>query len=255
MDYFWAAPPVSRTITAITFVQSALLYGGILSSYYLFFLPHRLLRFPPEVWRLASPFFITGPGLSFLLDLYFIYTYASGLETTSPRFGSPADFFVYVVFLCLVILLTAGFGLGNYIFTSALSLAFISTWAQDNRGRKVTFFVVTIPAELLPWAVLTVSLLSAGGGAALRDVTGVLAAHLYDFLTRIYPTFGGGRNYITTPRFIRRWFAGVTPRTAERGAGTAFRPRQPTEQSSSGWSSSLGGSWNGRGTGRRLGGE
>jgi Derlin-2/3 len=136
-----------------------------------------------------------------------------------------------------------------------LILAFVYSWAQDNRGRKVTFFVITIPAEFLPWAMLTVSLVTGGWGTVLRDLTGIVAAHLYDFLTRIYPTFGGGRNYIATPGFVRRWFDGMTPRTSNRAAGTAFRPRPPAEQSSTGWSSSLGSSWSSRGTGRRLGGD
>lgn len=91
MDVFWAAPPVSRyvafphfhdaqcrltcllvrTITALTFVQSLLVYGGVLSGYYVVFLPHLLFQLPPQIWRLASPFLLTGPKLSFFFHLYF----------------------------------------------------------------------------------------------------------------------------------------------------------------------------------------
>ncbi|KKA21843.1 Centromere/microtubule-binding protein Cbf5 [Rasamsonia emersonii CBS 393.64] len=303
MDAFWSAPPVSRTLTALTFVQSALVYGGLLSGYRIIFSLDSILKFPPELWRLATPFFLTGPQLNFLFDLYFIYTYASALETGSPRFILPGDFFVYVLFVGTVIMvsssiryassatkahamsshytfevdkkrnkefaspiyvnprsctnstkLTAGCLLGRLIFTSALILAFIYTWAQDNRGRKVMFFVIQIPAEWLPFAMLAVTLVMHGWGSVMSQGTGILAAHLYDFLTRIYPTFGGGRNYITTPAFIQRIFDGH--RATSRTYGTAYRPgQQSTQGSSSGWSSSFGSSWSSRGPGRRLGGD
>lgn len=116
------------------------------------------------------------------------------------------------------------------------------------------FFVVQIPAELLPLAYLIVTLVMSGWEGVKIQGTGILAAHLHDFLTRLYPTFGGGRNYITTPVFVQRIFDGE--RGATRVYGTAYRPGQPSAQSSSaGWSSSFGSSWSGRGSGRRLGGD
>ncbi|KAL1969066.1 hypothetical protein VTN77DRAFT_900 [Rasamsonia byssochlamydoides] len=254
MDVFWSAPPVSRTLTALTFVQSALVYGGLLNGYHIIFRLDEILKLPPEIWRLVTPFLLTGPQLDFLWDLYFMYTYGSALETGSSRFSAPDDFFVYVLFVGTVIVLTAGCLLGRLIFTSALILAFVYTWAQDNRGRKVMFFVIQIPAEFLPFAMLTVTFVMSGWGGVKSQGTGILAAHLYDFLTRIYPTFGGGRNYITTPAFVRRLFDGQ--RDTARAYGTAYRPGQSTQgSSSSGWSSSFGTSWSSRGAGRRLGGD
>lgn len=61
----------SRTITALTFVQSLLAYSGVLGFYYVVFLPRLLFQLPPQIWRLASPFLLTGPQLSFVFDLYF----------------------------------------------------------------------------------------------------------------------------------------------------------------------------------------
>ncbi|OXV12149.1 hypothetical protein Egran_00098 [Elaphomyces granulatus] len=255
MDAFWSAPPISRTLTALTFVQSALVYGGLLSAYRVVFRSDLVFKLLPEIWRVITPFLLTGPKLSFLLDLYFMYTYSSSLETGSPRFGFPGDFLTYVIFVSSVIVLTAGFFLGEWIFTTALIVAFIYTWAQDNRGKKVGFIVVTIPSEWLPWATLALTLVLAGWPAMLRDSTGIVAAHLYEFLTRIYPTFGGGRNYITTPSFIRRLFAGQ--RTQTRTYGTAYRPdgQAPQGSASTGRSSSFGNPWGSRGVGRRLGGD
>ncbi|KAI9037370.1 pseudouridine synthase CBF5 [Aspergillus affinis] len=188
-------------------LSSALVYGGLLSGIRVLFLPELVVKFPPEVWRPFTSFLLTGPRLDFLFDLYFMFTYSSSLETGSSRFSSPGDFFTYTFFVATIIVLTAGFLLNSVIFTHALILAFIYTFAQDNRGRKANFFVIQIPIEFLPWATLAFTLVRSGWPAALNDSMGVVAAHLYDFLTRIYPTFGGGRNYITTPAFVRRLFA------------------------------------------------
>ncbi|PYI10083.1 DER1-domain-containing protein [Aspergillus sclerotiicarbonarius CBS 121057] len=252
---FWAAPPVTRTLTALTLLQSVFVHGGLLSGYYVLFLRHRVFKTIPEIWRLFSPFMITGPGLSLIFDLYFMFTYGSRLETESPRFSAPGDFFTYVFFVAFIIAVTAGCLLNSVIFTSALILAFVYTYSQDNRGRKASFFIVQIPVEFLPWAMLTLTLVLSGWPAALTDGMGIVAAHLYDFLTRIYPTFGGGKNYLVTPVFVRRFFAAHTPRREARAFGTAYRATDQTQNSSGGWTSSFQSPWNRRGPGRRLGGD
>lgn len=104
------------------------------------------------------------------------------------------------------------------------------------------------------------TLLLGGTGAAMQQGTGIVAAHSYDFLTRLYPTFQGGRNYIQTPNFVRQLFSSNTPTTTQRAYGTSFRPAsQPAQQPASsnrGWTSGFSSSsWSGRGTGHRLGGD
>jgi len=257
MDLFWSAPPVTRTITAVTFLQSALILGGLLdASWSIFYLPW-VFKIYPEIWRIFSAFLLTGGGLSFIFDLYFMYTYGNALETGSARFSVPGDFFTYVIFVGLVILLFAGCLMRSMVFTSALILAFVYTFAQDNRGRRATFFIVQIPVEFLPWAMLTWTFVTGGFTATMIEGSGIIAAHLYDFLTRIYPAFGGGKNYIRTPALVRRWFGSQQPRQIHRGYGVAYRAgnRDTPGSSNSSWYSSLGGSWSGRGAGRRLGGD
>ncbi|PWY64984.1 DER1-domain-containing protein [Aspergillus heteromorphus CBS 117.55] len=236
--------------------QSVLVHGGLLNGYYVVFQRHFVFKFLPEIWRLFSPFMITGPGISLIFDVYFMYTYGSQLETGSSRLSAPGDFVTYLFFVASVIVLTAGCLLNCITFTSALILACVYTFSQDNRGRKVTFFVVQIPVEFLPWAMLTWTLVTSGWPAALRDSTGIAAAHAYDFITRIYPTFGGGRNHLITPVFISQYFAAQTPRPGPRAYGTVFRAAdQAQNPSSGGWASSFQSPWNRRGPGRRLGGD
>lgn len=128
---------------------------------------------------------------------------------------------------------------------------------QDNRGTKAHFVLFQIPVEFLPWATLALTLIMAGPGAALAQGTGILSAHLYDFLTRLYPNFQGGANWIRTPVFIKRAFGADRTSFAHKKYGTSVRAGQNLpQQPSSGWTSGFsGGAWSGRGQGRRLGSD
>ena len=183
-------------------------------------------------------------------------TYGSGLSLLHPlaSFSCLASAMLFLDLTRRQI--TAGGILGAGIFTASLLLAFIYTFAQDNRGKKAHFIILQIPVEFLPWAMLTLTLILGGMPAALQQGTGVLAAHLYDVLTRLYPTFQGGRNYIQTPGFIKRYFGADRSAFTHKAHGTSFRPGQNIPQQSRGWTSGFStGAWSGRGQGRRLGGD
>ena len=114
---------MGRTLTALTLGTSLLVHGNIVSgSRVIFYLPW-IFKFPmPEVWRSVTSFWVTGSNLSILFDTYFcephgptslqvpvlmnnqVWTYSSGLEKESGRFSQPGDFFTYIIFLGLVIL-------------------------------------------------------------------------------------------------------------------------------------------------------
>lgn len=90
------------------------------------------------------------------------------------------------------------------------------------------------------------------------QATGLIAAHLHDFLTKIYPTFGGGKNILETPAIVRRLFANPLPSVITRAYGTAVIPAQEQAKGSSSSSSAsnvLPESWKSRGSGHRLGGD
>jgi len=254
---FWAAPPISRTLALATFVTSIGFYGGIISGYWvIFYLPY-LWKMPPQIWRLVTSFLITSKDLGIIFDTYFLYTYGSKLEMSSPRFTQPGDFFTYLLFICFTILGLNVLVTGGMIFTSALVLAFAYTSTQDDRGQKATFFVVTVPAQWIPYLMLLMTFVMNGPGAAKIQATGLIAAHLHDFLTRLWPEFGGGRNLVPTPGFIRRMWQTTEATTAHRAYGTAFTPAQ--REAASGSGASAGGvlpeSWRSRGSGHRLGGD
>ena len=129
------------------------------------------------------------------------------------------------------------------------------TFSQDNKNKKVSFFIISFQAVYLPWAILGLTLVLGGPDAALQQGTGLIAAHLYDFLTRLWPTFGGGRNYIHTPSIVRKWFGADQRGVKTKGYGTAYRPANQDNPRGTSTGFSFSDSWNHRGAGHRLGGE
>lgn len=143
---------------------------------------------------------------------------------------------------------------------SPLTLALAYTYAQENANRQVSYFIVTFSAKWLPYAMLLATLLMASPEAALLQATGLAGAHTYNFLTKIWPQYGGGSNYVRTPAIIQKWFNEPAGTATSRGAGTAFSARPAGTANRSGtftgsqasWTSGM---WNQRGQGHRLGGD
>lgn len=142
------------------------------------------------------------------------------------------------------------------IFTASLVLAFAYTSCQDDRGQKATFFIVTVPSQWIPYMMLLMTFITQGPLGAKIQGTGLVAAHLHDFLTRLWPEFGGGRNLIPTPAFIIRLWQTTEATIKSRSYGTAHAPAQRQAGASTSSSGSvLPESWKSRGSGHRLGGE
>ncbi|KAF9734130.1 centromere/microtubule-binding protein cbf5 [Paraphaeosphaeria minitans] len=144
----------------------------------------------------------------------------------------------------------AGYVLGAWTFLPALTLAYAYTYAQDNPTRQVSFFILTFDAKYLPFALIFLTMIMENADSALAQATGLLAAHLFDFLTRIWPTFGGGSNYITTPATVKRWFGGGPGTQQARGYGFAQAARSTAEPPAAGRTTGAAPQW---GPGRRLG--
>ena len=98
-----------RTITAATVLISIPAYlVGFPDLYYFVFLPYRIFTIKniPEIWRFFTNFLITGPKIGMILDPYFLYRYSSSLETTAARFSQPGDYFVYLIFCAVIIIVS-----------------------------------------------------------------------------------------------------------------------------------------------------
>ena len=129
-------------------------------------------------------------------------------------------------------------------------MAFVHTFAQDNPRAQATVFIMQIDARFLPVAMVFLNFVMRGPASAYVGIAGIVSSHFIDFLTRIWPTFGGGRNWLETPQTIRRWCRDEVGAVRHKSYGTAYT--QGTREAGSAGSSTSA-SWNSRGVGRRLG--
>ncbi|KAM7196521.1 Der1-like family domain containing protein [Naviculisporaceae sp. PSN 640] len=259
MDAYWRAPPMARTLATAILITSLGVYFGFLNYTWFYFSEDRLFRLPPEIWRLATNFWLSSPKLGIVMDPYFVFQYLSQLETSNPRFPNKEDVLWYLITVGGIIIALNRAFLGGAFFLQALIIALCYTGVQDQRGVKVTFFFFQVPAQTVPYCIILAGMLSSGDPSGVPvQLTGIVAAHLYDFLTRLWPEFGGGPNLLPTPGFISRLLG--TGRVSERAYGTAGRaagPRDAGRASSSGadTGSVLPDSWKTRGSGHRLGSD
>jgi len=244
---YFASPPIARTVATAVFLASVGVYTGMLSMYGFVFHYSMLLQFPPAIHRFVTSFLITSKDLGVLMDTYFVYTYLSQLEKGNAKFSRKEDLIWYLMFVSGIIILANQIVTGAMMYLHALLIAICYTATQDQRGQQAHFYVVTVPAQLMPWCMLLMQLLFGGMGAFLLGLTGIFAAHLHDFFTRIYPEFGGGPNLIPTPWFLS-WILS-NPRVQSTGFGTSFAP----PSGNSGRGGPLPDSWRTRGSGQRLG--
>ncbi|EPE02930.1 der1-like family protein [Ophiostoma piceae UAMH 11346] len=259
MDAFWQQPPVARTLAAGVFTISVLCYSGIVPFGWFHFEPQLLLRMPPQIWRLVTGFMMTSPKLSIVMDPYFLFSYLKQIEVGNPRFPRREDMIWYLVCIASFIMIFNRFILGQFGGSlQALIIALAYTCTQDQRGIKANFFFITIPAQLVPYAMILADTIMVGPFMVLLLVSGILAAHLYDFLARLWPEFGRGFSLLKTPAFMSRLVDAPFQRVQQRGYGQAYQGTGRTAGAAASGSSGSGSgplpdAWRTRGKGQRLG--
>lgn len=64
-------------------------------------------------------------------------------------------------------------------------------------------FVLKLQAFYFPWAMLALDVIF--GSPIWPDLLGIIAGHLYHFLTVLHP-LAGGKNILKTPRWVYPYF-------------------------------------------------
>lgn len=124
--------------------------------------------------------------------------------------------------------------LGSLIFFRALLLALTHLWAQYSPDQPMNLYgFVTLPARYISFALMAMDLLQGGPKAAVEGLTGIISAHVFHYLSEIYPRANPqAANWMATPAWFKRLFAaarggGGPPGRAERSVGsgaTAYAP-------------------------------
>lgn len=242
-DWFRGIPIVTRWWFVLSIVFPLLGRIGLLHPYYMI-LDFELVVYKFQVWRLITSiiYFPLGPGTGFhyLINLYFLYSYSTRLESGIFD-GRPADFLFLLIFNAIALILL-GFALSLRLLMDAMILGVLYIWCQLNKDTIVSFWFGTqFKAMYLPWVLAAFNMILGQGG--LMEIMGIFVGHLYFFLMFKYPQDFGGRRFLTTPSFLYKYLPNRRGGVAGFGQAPASR-RQPDDR---------GGRF--PGGGNRLGGE
>lgn len=202
-----------------------------------------------QIWRPLSAVFYypisPQTGFAYLINLYFLYSYSTRLETGLFA-GRPADYAFLWLFNwinCVII----GFLLNFPLLMDPMVLSVMYVWCQLNKDSIVNFWFGTqFKAMYLPWVLCLFNMILRGGG--MSELFGIFVGHLYFFLMFKYPQDFGGQTLLSTPQFLYRLFP--NERRGVSGFGQAPATRRGPDDGAGGG----GGGGHNWGGGQRLGG-
>ena len=107
-----------RTLATATGILSFLIHVGIWNASHFIFHHSMLWKFPPQIWRVATAFMLTGPGIGLIFDTYFLYVYLVQFEVGNPRFKYKEDLIWFLLVVCGTILVSLVVCLISRLYTS-----------------------------------------------------------------------------------------------------------------------------------------
>ncbi|KAJ7959555.1 Derlin [Quillaja saponaria] len=184
-----------------------------------------------QVWRIFTNFFFLGPfSLPFALHLIMIARYGVSLER-GPFDKRTADYVWMLIFGALSLLVMAAVPfLWSPFMGVSIVFMIIYIWGREFPNARINIYgLVSLKGFYLPWAMLALDLIF--GNPIKPDILGMLAGHLYYFLTVLHP-LAGGKYIFKTPllvhKFVAYWGEGTqinSPVQRDPAAGVAFRGR------------------------------
>ncbi|KAL6321717.1 hypothetical protein AAG906_031229 [Vitis piasezkii] len=242
-EYYRSLPPVSKVYGVACLLTTTAYYlqlyrpWNIALSYELVF-----KRF--QVWRLVTNFFFLGPfSFSFAFRLLIIARYGVALERWSFD-ERTADYVWMLIFgaLSLLVMAIVPYLWSRFMGASLVFMIFyvwgcefpnaqINFYGLVSFKSKLTFYPSILHAGFLSsWIYLAVDLLL--GNPLKPDILGMVAGHLYYFLTVLHP-LAGGKDILKTPLWVT---AGSKCRSVF--SGTSYRlngnqRRSPSEAETS----------------------
>ncbi|KAE8698395.1 Derlin-1 [Hibiscus syriacus] len=151
-----------------------------------------------------------------------------------------ADFLWMMIFGALSLLVLSAIPIFRTPFLG-VSLVFmlLYVWSREFPNAQINIYgLVTLKAFYLPWAMLALDVIF--GSPLIPDLLGIIAGHLYYFLTVLHP-LATGKVFLKTPmwvyclhrsKVVARWRIGVPTQPSSRpsaqpdsSTGVAFRGR------------------------------
>ncbi|XP_057538309.1 derlin-1 [Amaranthus tricolor] len=226
-EWYNSLPPISKGYGTLCLLVTTVTQLGILHPYYLALIYGRVFK-SLEVWRLFTNFFFLGKfSINFGIRLLMIARYGVQLEQ-GPFQRRTADFLWMMIFGASCLLAFSAIPFFNYGF-GAISLVFmlLYVWSREFPNATINMYgLFTLKAFYLPWMMLALDVIF--GSSIWPDFLGIVAGHLFYFLTVLHP-LAGGKNILKTPvwvhKIVARWRLGAP--APSRPSAAAAGPAQP----------------------------
>lgn len=203
-EYYHSLPPISKAYGTLCVAVTTACSLRLLNPYILA-LEYELVFSYFEVWRLITNFFFLGTfSINFGIRLLMIARYGVNLEK-GPFERRTADFLWMIIFGALSLLVLSAIPVFRYGFLG-ISLVFmlVYVWSREFPNAQINIYgLVTLKAFYLPWAMLALDVIF--GSPLVPDLLGIIAGHLYYFLTVLHP-LATGKNLLKTPKWVYPYF-------------------------------------------------
>lgn len=233
-EYYKSLPPISKAYGTLCLLVTVGCHLGLWDESFLaLYYPFVFRRL--QVWRLITTLFFLGRfSINFGIRLLMIARYGVQLEK-GPFDRRTADFLWMMIFGSITLLVLSIIPIfQSYFLGISLVFMLVYVWSREFPNANINIYgLVTLKAFYLPWAMLALDVIF--GSPIMQDLLGIIAGHLYYFLTVLHP-LAGGKNILKTPKWVQRlvarWRIEARPvvRTQtqsepERNTGVAFRGR------------------------------
>ncbi|KAL8489699.1 hypothetical protein ACS0TY_025552 [Phlomoides rotata] len=196
-EFYNSLPPITKAygtacLLVTVAVQIGLLHPGLIAY---------LSIFDFQVWRLITNFFFLGKfSINFGIRLLMIARYGVQLEN-GPFQRRTADFLWMILFGALSLLVISAI---PYFWSPFLGVSLVFmllyVWSREFPNANINLYgLVTLKAFYLPWAMLCLDVIF--GSPIVPDFLGIIAGHLYYFLTVLHP-LAGGKSMLKTPALM-----------------------------------------------------
>lgn len=228
-DWFNGIPFITRCWFAGTIALSLLGRIGLINGMYLI-LDFDLIFWHFQIWRPVTALFFypitPQTGFHFLINLYFMYTYSTRLETGIFD-GRPGDYLFMLTF-CWLVTVILGFIVDMVLLMDPMVMVVMYVWCQLNKDQIVTFwFGSQFKAMYMPWVLLIFNMILRGRW--LLELVGILVGHLYFFLMFKYPQEFGGQTYLKTPQIFYKYFPNRRGGVSGFGVAPTARRQEPDD--------------------------
>ncbi|OWF51050.1 derlin-1-like [Mizuhopecten yessoensis] len=228
-DWYRGIPFLTKYWFTGSVVVPILARFGILNPMWLF-LHFESVVYKFQFWRpLTSVLFYPisgGNGFHYLINLYFLYSYSTRLETGIFD-GKPAEYLFMLLFNWLSLVIIGLIG-EIFLLMDPMVLSVLYVWCQLNKDTVVQFWFGTqFKAMYLPWVLLAFNMILGQGG--ISELLGILVGHLYFFLMFKYPQDFGGARFLTVPSILFKYFPNRRGGVSGFGMAPSSRRQQQDE--------------------------